>query len=312
MGCGCVRRRLRAARVRADTYRRDGAGSGTTDVHSTVRIDPPASARRRPPRNSTISSCCGSSPNSAAQAPSAATDRLRAAGMRREAGAAHPRDAASRGRSRSACTSASRNRSTSGTPGNPTAIALRTALWAPSAPITQPASTSLPLSSRTVTPSALASSLLTRWPHSIVPPSSASRLRNAASISACEMIRPVRPPSRSMANPICSPASSRPSTVITTLLIGSARSGRSPSAPSRSSTSTPRGCRPSAREVTAGPAAASSTLTAMPASRNPHASVRPVGPAPTTTTWGTPLASWGPTRLRGTISTSTLRSLLVN
>ena len=51
----------------------------------------------------------------------------------------------------SACTSASRNRSTTGTPGNPTPMALRTTLCAPSAPTTHAASTTAPSSRRTVT-----------------------------------------------------------------------------------------------------------------------------------------------------------------
>ena len=89
-----------------------------------------------------------------ARAPLPATDRRQTGNAASSLVPRSHADAASRGRSRSACTSASRNRSTSGTPGNPTASALRTALWAPSAPITQPASTSLPSSRPTVTPSA--------------------------------------------------------------------------------------------------------------------------------------------------------------
>jgi hypothetical protein len=61
-----------------------------------------------------------------------------------------------------------------------------------------------------------------------------------------------------------------------------ARSGKSPSAPSRSRISRPRVCRPSALEVVAGPAALSTTVAAMPRLRRSQAKVNPVGPAPTT------------------------------
>jgi hypothetical protein len=60
-----------------------------------------------------------------------------------------------------------------------------------------------------------------------------------------------------------------------------ARSGRSPSAPSRASISRPRACRPSARDVVAGPAALSTTRTSIPRVRRSQARASPVGPAPT-------------------------------